>query len=46
MTVGGKTMGNATVVCTNGFHRDDVRASHHAMGVPITININVVMAAN
>jgi hypothetical protein len=46
MTVGGKTMGNATVVCTKGFSCDDVRASHHAIGVLMTISITVVMAAS
>jgi hypothetical protein len=39
-------MGNATVVCTKGFRRDDVRASHHAIGVLMTTRITVVIAAS
>ena len=46
MTVGGSTIGSATVVCTIGFQRDDDCASHHATGVATRMSTIVVIEAS
>ncbi len=46
MTVGGRTIGIATAVCTTGFQRDADCDSHQAIGVPITISSSVVTPAS
>src|SRR4051812_11783638 len=46
MTVGGSTSGSATSAATGSRQRLAVRASHHAMGVPMTSNRTVVAAAS
>ena len=46
MTVGGSTIGNATIACTAALARDRVRANHHPSGVQITSNTSIVIAAN
>ncbi len=46
MTVGGRTIGSATVACTTGFHREADCASHQAIGVPMIISSSVVTAAS
>ena len=46
MTVGGRTIGNATVASMTDFAREAVPASHQANGVPIRIRTRVVTAAS
>jgi hypothetical protein len=46
MTVGGNTIGRATIASIGVLMCERVRASHHANGVPNTISSTVVIAAS
>ena len=46
MTVGGRTIGNATAAWIAGFSLESLRDNHQANGVPSAISIKVVTAAS